>query len=123
MSLERRQAKAREHQQTGRSLSAWPVRSGGTRSHSLCRDPPYRTTTVTLRLAWRPFLPLGHPGCRQAIKLRSSVQPYLHEPQTARFICVRFARRFEAFSATARHAGPSSSNRPLRGIFAIPYPS
>jgi hypothetical protein len=53
MSLERGQSKAREHQQTGRSLSAWPVCSGGTRSHSLCQDPPYQTTTVAHRLVTR----------------------------------------------------------------------
>jgi hypothetical protein len=46
MSLERSQAKAREHQQTGRSLSAWPVHSGCTRSHSLCQDPLYRTAAA-----------------------------------------------------------------------------
>jgi hypothetical protein len=52
MSLERRQAKARGHQQTGRSLSAWPVQRS-THSHSLCQDPPYRTTTVAHRLVTR----------------------------------------------------------------------
>src|SRR5262249_45122035 len=48
--LERRQAKARQHQQAGRSLSERPVYGGCSRRYSLRQDPRHRTPPLAYRI-------------------------------------------------------------------------